>query len=77
MSNTLILYIDILCSNGDMFKAEWTGEGIVALYVVPNPFLRNKICLNQRLNEYPYKMSLQFAKFKIETLLFEDSNILT
>ena len=23
------------------------GEGIVALYAAPNPFLLNKICLNQ------------------------------
>ena len=24
-----------------------SGEGIVALYAAPNPFLLNKICLNQ------------------------------
>ena len=24
------------------------GEGIVALYAAPNPFLLNKICLNQK-----------------------------
>ena len=27
-----------------------TGEGIVVLYAVPNPFLHNKICLNQETN---------------------------
>ena len=26
-----------------------SGEGIVALYTAPNPFLLNKICLNQCL----------------------------
>ena len=24
-----------------------SGEGIVALYAAPNPFLLNKICINQ------------------------------
>ena len=29
------------------FVTTSSGEGIVALYAVPNPFLLNKICLNQ------------------------------
>ena len=28
-------------------KTAASGEGIVALYAAPNPYLLNKICLNQ------------------------------
>ena len=31
-----------------------SGEGIVALYAVPNPSLLNKICLNQEPSEIVY-----------------------
>ena len=30
-----------------------SGEGIVALYAAPNPFLPNKICLNQFIQDFP------------------------
>ena len=32
------------------FVDTFCGEGIATLYTVPNPFLLNKICLNQYSN---------------------------
>ena len=34
--------------NKEIHADRQTREGIVALYAAPNPFLLNKICLNQR-----------------------------
>ena len=40
------LYFQISNSTGTIANKP-SGEGIVALYAMPNPFLLNKICLNQ------------------------------
>ena len=34
-------------------EVRFAGEGTVALYVPPNPFLLNKICLNQLIGIFP------------------------
>ena len=36
-----------MCRGLGSFVNTSSGEGIVALYAAPNPFLLNKICLNQ------------------------------
>ena len=38
-----------VCVRLGTFVNTSSAEGIVALYAAPNPFLLNKICLNQKI----------------------------